>query len=167
MEACPYKKISFNYDRHVAQQCIGCFPRIEAGVAPACVRQCPGRAVFVGWIDDETSSVHRLVKEWKVALPLHAEAGTKPNVYYVPPLSPHRLNDDMSIDYETPRIPPEYLEGLFGPEVHDALGTLKGEMDKVREGGSSELLTTLIAYKWQELLGPFTRDPVELTPVAG
>ena len=46
MEACPYKKIYFNYERHVAQQCIGCFPRIEAGVAPACVRQCPGRAVF-------------------------------------------------------------------------------------------------------------------------
>ena len=73
----------------------------------------------------------------------------------------------MSIDYEQPRIPPEYLESLFGPEVHGALATLKGEMDKVREGGSSELMKTLIAYKWQELLGPFTRDPVELTPVAG
>ncbi len=166
MEACPYKKISFNYERHVAQHCIGCFPRIEAGVAPACVRQCPGRAVFVGWLDEVDTPVNKLVKEWKVALPLHAEAGTKPNVYYVPPLSPARLNDDMSIDTETPRIPPEYLESLFGPEVHDALGTLKGEMDKVREGGSSELLKTLIAYKWQELLGPFTRDPAELTPTA-
>ncbi len=166
MEACPYKKIYFNYERHVAQQCIGCFPRIEAGVAPACVRQCPGRAVFVGWLEDETSAVSRLVNEWKVALPLHGEAGTKPNVYYVPPLSPYRLKEDMSIDYEQPRIPPEYLESLFGPEVHGALATVKGEMEKVREGGSSELMKTLIAYKWQELLGPFTRDPVELTPSA-
>jgi ethylbenzene hydroxylase subunit beta/complex iron-sulfur molybdoenzyme family reductase subunit beta len=164
MEACPYKKISFNYERHVAQQCIGCFPRIEAGVAPACVRQCPGRAVFVGYLDDEDGPVHRLVREWGIALPLLAEAGTGPNVYYVPPLAPHRLNDDLSIDTETPRIPPEYLESLFGTRVHTALATLQGEMDRVREGGSSEMLKTLIAYKWKELLGPFTVDPAELTP---
>jgi ethylbenzene hydroxylase subunit beta/complex iron-sulfur molybdoenzyme family reductase subunit beta len=123
--------------------------------------------VFVGWLDDPDTPVNRLVKEWKVALPLHGEAGTGPNVYYVPPLSPARLNDDMSIDTTTPRIPPEYLESLFGPEVHGALATLQGEMDSVRNGGSSELMKTLIAYKWQELLGPFTRDPVELTPAAG
>ena len=71
MEACPYKKIYFNYDRHVAQHCIGCYPRLEAGVAPACVRQCPGRAVFVGWLGDADSPVERLVNEWEVALPLH------------------------------------------------------------------------------------------------
>ena len=106
--------------------------------------------------------MHKLVQEWEVALPLHAEAGTAPNVYYVPPLSPHRLNEDMSIDYETPRIPPEYLESLFGPRVHGALATLKSEMDSVREGGTSEMLTTLIAYKWQELLVPFTVDPATL-----
>jgi len=164
MEACPYKKVYFNYERHVGQQCIGCFPRIEAGVAPACVRQCPGRAVFIGYLEDEDSPVHKLVREWKIALPLHAEAGTGPNVYYVPPLSPYRLNEDMSIDTETPRIPPEYLESLFGPSVHQALATLKSEMDSVREGGSSEMLKTLIAYKWQELLGPFTVDPATLTP---
>jgi hypothetical protein len=70
----------------------------------------------------------------------------------------------MSIDYETPRIPPEYLESLFGPGVHSALDTLKSEMDSVRNGGKSEMLSTLIAYKWQELLGPFTVDPATLTP---
>jgi DMSO reductase family type II enzyme iron-sulfur subunit len=162
MEACPYKKIYFNYERNIAQHCIGCFPRIEMGVAPACVRQCPGRAVFVGWLDDKQDSVYRLKNEWKVALPLHGEYGTSPNVFYVPPLSPHPLKEDMSIDKENPRIPPDYLESLFGPEVHAALSTLQGEMDKVREGGSSELMKTLIAYKWQELLGPFTADPAEI-----
>ncbi len=164
MEACPYKKIYFNYERRVAQHCIGCFPRIEVGVAPACVRQCPGRAVFVGWLDDKEGAVHKLVNEWQVALPLHREYGTGPNVFYVPPLSPYRLKEDMSIDYETPRIPPDYLESLFGPAVHGALDTLKGEMETVREGGSSDLLTTLIAYKWQELLGPFAKDPVDAKP---
>jgi nitrate reductase beta subunit len=105
------------------------------------------------------------VETWKVALPLHPEAGTRPNVFYVPPLSPHRLNDDMSIDYETPRIPPEYLESLFGPQVHEALGRIKSEMETVRGGGKSEILTTLIAYKWKELLGPFPVDPVDAQPV--
>ena len=42
MEACPYKKVYFNYDRHVAQQCIGCFPRVEAGVAPGLRPPVPG-----------------------------------------------------------------------------------------------------------------------------
>jgi ethylbenzene hydroxylase subunit beta/complex iron-sulfur molybdoenzyme family reductase subunit beta len=162
MEACPYKKIYFNYERHVAQHCIGCFPRIEKNVAPACVRQCPGRAVFVGYLDEEEGPVRKLIEEHKVALPLHGEYGTAPNVYYVPPLSPHPLKEDMSIDTENPRIPPEYLQGLFGEEVHGALETLQSEMDKVREGGSSELMKTLIAYKWQELLGPFTADPADI-----
>ena len=41
MEACPYKKIYFNYVRNIGQQCIFCLPRLEEGVAPACARQCP------------------------------------------------------------------------------------------------------------------------------
>lgn len=162
MAACPYKKIYFNEEKNVAQHCIGCFPRIEAGVAPACARQCPGRAVFVGWLDEEGSPINRLVNEYKIALPLHPEYGTRPNVYYIPPLSPHPLNEDMSINTDKSRIPPEYLESLFGPDVHGALAQLQGEMDKVRAGGKSELMKTLIAYKWDELLGPFTADPALL-----
>jgi hypothetical protein len=80
----------------------------------------------------------------------------------VPPLSPHPLKEDMSLDTEKSRIPPEYLEGLFGEEVHDVLKKLQSEMDKVREGGSSDLMKTLIAYKWHELLGPFTADPADI-----
>jgi nitrate reductase beta subunit len=106
--------------------------------------------------------VDRLVNEWKVALPLHPEYDTRPNIYYVPPLSPHPLKGDMSFDTVNSRIPPEYLESLFGPKVVDALDRLKSEMAKVRDGGSSELMTTLIAYRWQELLGPFTADPADI-----
>jgi ethylbenzene hydroxylase subunit beta/complex iron-sulfur molybdoenzyme family reductase subunit beta len=130
MEACPYKKIYFNYEQHVAQQCIGCFPRVEQG--------------------------------WQVALPLHPECGTVPNVYYVPPMAPPPLNDDGSVDANGDRIPPDYLELLFGEEVHGALERLEREMEVVREGGSSALLKTLIAYQWQELLGPFAEDPARI-----
>jgi ethylbenzene hydroxylase subunit beta/complex iron-sulfur molybdoenzyme family reductase subunit beta len=160
--ACPYKKIYFNEARGVSQHCIGCFPRIEKGVAPACVRQCPGRAAFIGFIDDETSLVHRFVHDWKVALPLHAEYGTKPNVFYVPPLSPAPLNPDGSINESGERIPPEYLESLFGPEVHQTLSNLKEEMGKKRRGEASEAMDALILYEWKDALGPFARDPAEI-----
>ncbi|MCK6553782.1 respiratory nitrate reductase subunit beta [Candidatus Binatia bacterium] len=159
MAACPYKKIYFNHVRKVAQHCNLCFPRLEAGVAPTCARQCPGRLVFVGYLDDTDGPIHKLVHEWKVALPLHPEYGTEPNVFYVPPLSPHRVNADGSIAYGTPRIPPEYLESLFGPAVHAALERLRGELAAVREGRTSEILDTLIVYRWQELFGPFTAPP--------
>ncbi len=161
--ACPYKKIYFNEARGVSQHCIGCFPRIEKGVAPACVRQCPGRAVFIGFMDDESSLVHRFVHDWKVAVPLHAEYGTNPNVFYVPPLSPAPLNPDGSINETGDRIPPEYLESLFGPEVHNALANLKEEIARKRRGEASEVMDALILYEWKDALGPFARDPAEIT----
>ncbi len=160
--ACPYKVIDFNPVRQVAQKCIGCFPRVEKGVAPACVRQCPARAAFVGFLDDDDSSVSKLVNKWKVALPLHPEFETKPNVYYVPPLAPTSFHEDGRIDEETSRIPPDYLERQFGTEVHSALGTLREEMAKKRRDESSDLMDTLIAYEWREVLGHLDRDPAKI-----
>jgi ethylbenzene hydroxylase subunit beta/complex iron-sulfur molybdoenzyme family reductase subunit beta len=162
LEACPYKKVYFNFAREVSQHCILCFPRLEKGVAPACVRQCPGRLVYVGFLDDEDGPISRLVHRWRVALPLHPEYGTGPNIFYIPPLAPSRLNPDGSLDESSPRIPMEELERLFGPQVGQALDTLTAEMNKKRQGQPSELMDTLIAYHWEELLGPYTRDPATI-----
>jgi DMSO reductase family type II enzyme iron-sulfur subunit len=161
--ACPYKKIYFNRARRVSQHCIGCFPRLERGVAPACVRQCPGRAAFIGFLDDDRGAVSRLVRKWKVALPLHPEFGTEPNVYYVPPLSPVPLRADGSPDEGKQRIPPEYLESLFGPEVHGALDLLRAELEKKRRGQESELMDELILYRWKDCLGDLDGDPARIT----
>ena len=160
--ACPYKKIYFNKVREIGQHCIGCFPRMEKNVAPACVRQCPGRAAFVGFLDDVGSPVHRLVERWKVALPLHPEFGTTPNVFYVPPLAPAPLREDGSYDESGARIPPSYLEELFGPEVHGALDVLRAELDRKRRGQDSELMDQLILYRWKDCLGHLDRDPAEI-----
>jgi nitrate reductase beta subunit len=132
-------------------------------VAPACVRQCAGRAVFVGFMDDESGAVYKFVRRWGVALPLHAEWNTEPNVFYIPPLSPFRVRPDGSIDESERRLPIGYLESLFGTRVGSALHTLEGEIAKRKEGQPSEMLNTLIAYEWKEMLGPFTRDPAEIT----
>lgn len=164
MQGCPYKEIFMNPIRHVAQKCNGCVPRMEREVAPACVRQCPGRCVWVGFLDDAEGPVHKLVKQWKVALPLHAEFGTHPNVFYVPPLAPPVLNGDGEVDESRPRIPTEYLRTLFGPDVDQALGRLHEEMEKKRRKESSEVIDVLIARRWQELLGPFPKDPSEVRP---
>ncbi len=148
--------------RNVSQHCIGCFPRIEQGVAPACVRQCPGRAAFIGFLDDESGAVHKFVEKWKVALPLHPEFGTHPNVYYVPPLSPAPLREDGSFDESGHRIPPSYLEKLFGSQVHGALDALRAELEKKRRRQDSEVMDALILYRWKDALGHLDRDPATI-----
>ena len=149
VEACPYKKVFFDPERQVANKCIFCLPRVEQGVAPACARQCPGRMRFVGYLDDETGPIHKLVHQWKVALPLHPEFGLLPNVFYVPPMSSSAM-DANGRPTGLPRIPTATLEGLFGPRVRDALATVEAERAKRKRGEPSELMDLLIAYDWNE-----------------
>lgn len=150
IRACPYKKIYFNKVAGVSQKCIFCFPRTEKGEAPACARQCPGRLRFVGFLDDPDGPIYALVYKWKVALPLHPEYGTEPNVFYVPPVLPDAFDEDGRFS-DRPRIPMEYLRSLFGSGVDEALATLRQEMDKRRRGESSELMDILIAREWKSL----------------
>jgi DMSO reductase family type II enzyme iron-sulfur subunit len=162
LEACPYKVIYFNFINRTSMKCIFCYPRLEEKVANACARQCTGRVRFVGLLDDKKGLIHKLVNVWKVALPLHPEYGTEPNVFYVPPLSPPRLDEAGKIDKGKDRIPLAYLRYLFGPEVEGALATLKKEMRKVRTGGKSELMEILISKEWRAMFGPFRKDPAKL-----
>jgi len=159
VEACPYKMIYFNPVTKRSEKCIECFPRVEKGIAPACNRQCVGRTRAYGYLDDKESQVYQLVRRWKVALPLHPEYGTEPNVYYVPPMSTYaydaqgRLTDEM-------RIPGEVLESYFGPAVHKALETLTAEKQRKKEGKSSELMDLLISRVWEDRFSEFTNEPV-------
>jgi ethylbenzene hydroxylase subunit beta/complex iron-sulfur molybdoenzyme family reductase subunit beta len=118
--------------------------------------------VFVGYLDDEAGPINKLVSQWKVAVPLHPEYGTQPNIFYVPPIGPKPINEDGSIADDRNRIPDELLEEQFGPDVHQALATLQAEMTKTREGGQSELMDLLIAYEWKSMFSEFTVDPVDI-----
>jgi DMSO reductase family type II enzyme iron-sulfur subunit len=161
VEACPYKKVYFDPQRQVTTKCIFCLPRIEEGVAPACARQCPGRLRFVGYLDDEAGPIWKLVHGFAVALPLHPEFGLEPNVFYVPPMSPPKL-DEKGRPTGEPRIPTAYLEHLFGSRVHEALATLERERARRRAGEPSELMDLLIAYDWNRnfALAPNQREVV-------
>jgi complex iron-sulfur molybdoenzyme family reductase subunit beta len=158
IRACPYKKVYFNPTRAKpeaglegqSEKCIFCFPRIEKGLPPACAAQCVGRVRHVGYLDDRDGRVYKLVKKWKVALPLRPDFGTQPNVYYVPPLSPPKYNEKGEPTNE-PRIPTEFLVKLFGPTVPEVLKTLGDEQEKKRRGEPSELMDLLIAYRHAEM----------------
>ncbi len=161
VEACPYKKVYFDHVRQVAAKCIFGLPRVEEGVAPACARQCPGRLRFVGFHDDKEGPIWKLVNKWKVAIPLHPEYGLGPNVYYIPPMSPEKL-DSLGRPTGEPRIPVAYLEQLFGPDVGCALEALEAERDKRTRGEASELMDILIACDWNDnfKLDPAAREVI-------
>jgi DMSO reductase family type II enzyme iron-sulfur subunit len=161
--ACPYDKVYYNFVKRKSQKCIFCFPRVEQGIAPACARQCPGRLRFVGFLEDLDGPIHKLVHQWKVALPLHPEFGTEPNVFYVPPMLPQSFDAEGRFSDE-PRVPTEYLRYLFGPDVDQALITLDAEMDRKKEGKASELMDLLIAKDWKSL---FNITDVQVTSSSG
>ncbi len=46
--ACPYKKSYYNWHTGKSEKCILCFPRMEAGYAPACMHSCVGRIRYMG-----------------------------------------------------------------------------------------------------------------------
>jgi len=48
VSACPYKKIYFNWSTGKSEKCILCYPRLEAGEAPACFHTCVGRIRYLG-----------------------------------------------------------------------------------------------------------------------
>jgi nitrate reductase beta subunit len=105
---------------------------------------------FVGFLEDEDGPIHKLVYQWKVALPLHPEYGTEPNVFYVPPILPPTYDASGELSDE-PRIPTEYLHSLFGKDVESALITLHFEMERRQQGKPSELMDLLIAHDWKSM----------------
>ncbi|MDP6361489.1 MAG: 4Fe-4S dicluster domain-containing protein, partial [Planctomycetota bacterium] len=70
----------------------------------------------------QKSPVFKFVKQWKLALPLHAEFRTMPMLFYVPPLLPvtaqapggnYEISSDFFSSLESARIPMRYMASLF------------------------------------------------------
>ncbi len=148
VEGCPYNKVHFNVLKKKSEKCIFCYPRKEAEGPdeevrpPACATECPPQLRLVGFLDDEDGPIYKLVEEYEVALRLHPEFHTEPNVYYIPPFAPPQHTEDgETVDID--RIPRPYLEELFGEDVHDALDTIERHRDRVRRGEDSELMDLL------------------------
>ncbi|MCE7862948.1 MAG: nitrate reductase subunit beta [Bacteroidetes bacterium CHB5] len=56
--ACPYKKSYFNWHTGKSEKCILCYPRIEAGYAPACMHSCVGRIRYLGMVLYDADEIH-------------------------------------------------------------------------------------------------------------
>ncbi len=172
IEACPYKIPIYNPAVKKSQKCIFCYPRLERGVAQACAAQCVGRIRFVSYLEDKEGPVYKLVKVHRVALRLHPEYGTEPNVYYIPPLAPPRVNS-LGEPLEGERIPDEYLASLFGDDagqtkrqrierIKEIRGRLRAGIERKRRGRGSVLMDLLIARRLEDLFQPFSKRPQEL-----
>jgi len=66
----------------VVEKCTWCVHRIEKGLKPACVQNCPVSALHFGDLADPYSQVSKLLatKHWSRLL---EERGTEPRVYYI------------------------------------------------------------------------------------
>lgn len=163
---CPYKIPMENLKTRGYEMCDFCAMRVENDYAPVCAKSCPARAMYFGYLDNEESYVCKLVKEYKVALPLRPDFGTGANVYYVPPfIRPARLEAGNRPTNETD-IPIELLRSYFGPEVDRALATLREHRDKAERGGPSELMDMLIIYRWADAFAPLKVDAPQ-NPIGG
>jgi nitrate reductase beta subunit len=90
----------------------------------------------------QNSPVYRFVKEWELALPLHAEFRTLPMLFYVPPLLPvvastKNGNYDLTAseffgNIENTRVPVRYMARLFSGGNETVIKTALGKLHAVR-----------------------------------
>lgn len=66
----------------VIEKCTWCVHRVERGLLPACVANCPVQALHFGDLEDPNSEVSRLLGQ-KRSFRLLEEVGTEPRVYYL------------------------------------------------------------------------------------
>jgi Fe-S-cluster-containing dehydrogenase component len=79
--ACPYQARYVAPDGHV-DKCTFCLHRVRRGLDPACVSNCPTRALRFGDLEDAGSDVAQSVRSRQVKV-LRPELGLGPNVYFL------------------------------------------------------------------------------------
>lgn len=107
------------------------------------------------WIEAaQNSPTYKMIKKWRIALPLHPEFRTLPMVWYVMPLNPMlnaavKSEEALMVNLDNMRIPLEYLASMFSA----------GNVELVKE--SLEKLMLLRRYmRLKELKRPATDDPL-------
>lgn len=79
---CPYSARFMNHVSRSVDKCTLCSQRLDAGLLPACVETCLGKARIVGDANDPESMVSKLLAA-NPHTELKPEAGTKPHVHYI------------------------------------------------------------------------------------
>lgn len=79
--SCPYEARYVHPEGHV-DKCTFCLHRVKDGRLPACVENCPTRALVFGDLNDPRSEIAQLLARRPHRV-LRPEAGTHPNVFYL------------------------------------------------------------------------------------
>jgi Fe-S-cluster-containing dehydrogenase component len=79
--ACPYDARFVHPDGYV-DKCTFCEHRVKEGRSTACAETCPTKAINFGDLDDPQGELRKLLHGRRVKV-LKAEAGTKPNIFYL------------------------------------------------------------------------------------
>jgi Fe-S-cluster-containing dehydrogenase component len=58
-DACPYGAMYMDEERELAVKCDLCGARTEAGLEPACVSTCPGKAIYAGKLSEINADIER------------------------------------------------------------------------------------------------------------
>jgi tetrathionate reductase subunit B len=87
IRVCPYNAVYFDEENHVADKCDLCADRIMAGLEPACVSACMGRAMIFGDLDDPESKISttlskRTVEPVGLLWPQYFDTTFQPSVFY-------------------------------------------------------------------------------------
>ena len=99
MAACPYGSRSFNFENPrpylkkidpgyptrtagVVEKCNFCEERLAVGKLPVCVDACPDNALLFGDLNDEQSSVRKVLRE-RFSIQRRAELGCGPSIFYL------------------------------------------------------------------------------------
>lgn len=67
----------------VVEKCTFCVQYVNQGLAPACVRGCPGNARIFGDLSNPFSQISEVVRSGGL-FRLQEDLGTRPSVYYIP-----------------------------------------------------------------------------------
>lgn len=124
VRACPYKKSMYNPHTRTSEKCVGCYPAVEQGYQTMCVQNCIGKIRIMGfvsppWTARADNPIDYLIHKKQIALPYYPQLGVEPNIYYIPPVHADR----------------DYLEQMFGPNVHQAIESYKAlKEDPVTQG---------------------------------
>ena len=82
MAACPYEVRYIHPTTRIVEKCNWCHHRVDAGLQPACVENCPTGARVFGDLLDPGSEIRRIMTQNETTV-IQPEMGTKPQVYYV------------------------------------------------------------------------------------
>ncbi len=90
----------------------------------------------------QKSPVWKFVKEWGIALPLHPEFRTVPNLFYVPPMLPamgsmegelyNSTSEHLFASIDQQRLPMQYLASLFTAGNTDQVATVMKKLLAVK-----------------------------------